>query len=185
VGSVCKQINRIYGNEDEDMKETFWSNVTVSMDLAELCLQDHQKLGRTQKEIRKMVDEIRKLAAKLGNEAVFKWAIRNDSYFMELFEDEDLFLDVAKKGHLRVLEIAHSNRLEWYSREMLEDAAARYDVQLWYFIFNKKPDEFDLSFTKLCVTEGFIEALEWWKNAEMFALFAEAAYSGQAMENAG
>jgi hypothetical protein len=45
VGSICKQINRIYGNEDEDMKETFWSNVTVSMDLAELCLQDHQKLG--------------------------------------------------------------------------------------------------------------------------------------------
>jgi hypothetical protein len=44
VGSVCKQINRIYGNEDEDMKGTFWSNVTVSTDLAELCLQDHQKL---------------------------------------------------------------------------------------------------------------------------------------------
>jgi hypothetical protein len=54
-----------------------------------------------------MVDEIRKLAAKLGNEEVFKWAILNDFYFMELFED-DLFLDVAKKGHLRVLEIAHS-----------------------------------------------------------------------------
>ena len=47
------------------------------------------------------------------------------------------------------------------------------------FILDKKPDEFDLSFTKLCVREGFIEALEWWKNAELFALFAEAAYSGQ------
>jgi hypothetical protein len=47
VGSICKQINRIYGNEDEDMKLTFWSNVAVSMDLAELCLKDHQKLGRT------------------------------------------------------------------------------------------------------------------------------------------
>jgi hypothetical protein len=64
------------------------------------------------------------LAAKLGNEEVFKWAIQNDFYFIELFEDNDLVLDVAKKGHLRVLEIAHSNRLEWYSREMLEDAAA-------------------------------------------------------------
>jgi ribosomal protein S18 acetylase RimI-like enzyme len=56
-----------------------------------------------------MVDEIRKLAAKFGNEEVFKWAIWNDFYFMELFEDDDLFLDVTKKGHLRVLEIAHSN----------------------------------------------------------------------------
>jgi hypothetical protein len=44
VGSICKQINRIYGNEDKDMKETFWSNVTVSRDLAKLCLKDHQKL---------------------------------------------------------------------------------------------------------------------------------------------
>jgi hypothetical protein len=93
----------------------------MSEDLAELCLQDHQKLGQTQDEIREMVDEIRKLAAKLGNEEVFKWAIQNDFYFMELFEDDDLFLDVTKKGHLRVLEIAHSNRLQWYSREVLED----------------------------------------------------------------
>jgi hypothetical protein len=68
VGSICKQINRIYGNEDEDMKETFWSNVAVSKDLAELCLQDHQKLQQTQDEIQEMVDEIGKLAAKLGNE---------------------------------------------------------------------------------------------------------------------
>ncbi len=37
---------------------------------------------------------------------MLKWAIQNDFYFMELFEDNDLFLDVAKKGHLRVLEIA-------------------------------------------------------------------------------
>jgi hypothetical protein len=179
VGSVCKQINRIYGNEDEDMKETFWSNVTVSTDLAELCLQDHRKLGRTQMEIRNMVDEIGKLAAKLGNEEVFKWAIRNDFYFMELFEDENLFLDVAKKGHLRVLEIAHSNRLEWYSREMLEEAAARFDVQLLYFIFDKKPDEFNLSFTKLCVSKGYLYTLNWWKKKEVLELFCNAAYNGQ------
>jgi hypothetical protein len=75
-----------------------------------------------------MVDDIGKLEAKLGNEEVLKWAFQNDFYFMELFEDDDLFLDVTKKGHLRVLEIAHSNMLEWYSREMLEDAAARYDL---------------------------------------------------------
>jgi hypothetical protein len=38
VGSICKQINRIYGNEDEEMKVTFWSYVAISKDLAELCL---------------------------------------------------------------------------------------------------------------------------------------------------
>jgi hypothetical protein len=45
VGSICKQINKIYANEDEDMKVTFWSNVAVSRNLAELCFKDHQKLG--------------------------------------------------------------------------------------------------------------------------------------------
>jgi hypothetical protein len=60
------------------MKETFWSNVAVSTDLAELCLQDHQKLGQTQDEIWEMVNDFGKLAAKLGNEEVFKWAILND-----------------------------------------------------------------------------------------------------------
>jgi hypothetical protein len=45
VGSVCKQISKIYANEDEDMKLTFWSNVAVSRNLVELCLKDHQKLG--------------------------------------------------------------------------------------------------------------------------------------------
>jgi hypothetical protein len=52
VGSVCKQINKIYANEDENMKETFWSNVAVSMDLAELCLQDYQKLGKKISELK-------------------------------------------------------------------------------------------------------------------------------------
>jgi hypothetical protein len=51
VAFVNKQINKIYANEDEDMKLTFWSNVTVSKDLAELCLQDHQKLGQRRDEI--------------------------------------------------------------------------------------------------------------------------------------
>jgi hypothetical protein len=45
VGSICKQINKIYANEDEDMKVTFWSNVAVSRNLVELCFKDHQKLG--------------------------------------------------------------------------------------------------------------------------------------------
>jgi hypothetical protein len=45
VGSVCKQINKIYANVDENMKVTFLSNVAVSRNLVELCLKDHQKLG--------------------------------------------------------------------------------------------------------------------------------------------
>jgi hypothetical protein len=44
VASVNK-FNKIYANEDKDMKVTFWSNVAVSRNLAELCLKDHQKLG--------------------------------------------------------------------------------------------------------------------------------------------
>jgi hypothetical protein len=46
VGSICKQINKIYTNEDEDMKVTFWSNVAVNRNLAELCFKDHKKLGQ-------------------------------------------------------------------------------------------------------------------------------------------
>jgi hypothetical protein len=45
VGSVCKQIDKIYANEDKDMKVTFWSNVAVSRNLVELCFKVHQKLG--------------------------------------------------------------------------------------------------------------------------------------------
>jgi hypothetical protein len=75
VGSICKQINKIYANDDNDsVKETFWSNVAVSKDLAELCLQDHQKLGCPKYQIQSMVDEIGKVAAKSGNVKVFKWA---------------------------------------------------------------------------------------------------------------
>jgi hypothetical protein len=121
------------------------------------------------------VHRIGKLLAKSGNEEIFKWAIRNDFYFMELFEDNDLFLDFAKKGHLRVLEIASSNRLQWNSRKMLEDAAARFDVELLYFSFNQKPNEFNLSFTRMCISKGNFYALNWWKEMELLELFCDAA----------
>jgi hypothetical protein len=45
-GSVCERISKIYANEDEDMKLTFWSNLAVSTDLAELCLQGYQELAQ-------------------------------------------------------------------------------------------------------------------------------------------
>ena len=31
----------------------------------------------------------------------------------------------------------------------------------------------------MCVREGFIEVMEWWKQTELIELFIEAAYSGQ------
>jgi hypothetical protein len=129
-----------------------------------------------------MVHRIGKLSTKFRNGEVFNWAIHNDFYFMELFEDfedKDLFLDVAKKGHLRVLEIASSKRLQWYSREMLEDAAASFDVELLNFILKRKPKEFNLSFTRMCISNGFIEVLEWWKQMEFVELFTKALYSEQ------
>jgi hypothetical protein len=180
VGSVCKRINKIYAyNNNDSMKETFWSNVAVTKDLAELCLDDHQELGHTQDEIWELVHRIGKLSAKSENEEVFKWAIRNDFYFIELFEGNDLFLDITKKGQLRVLEIASSIRLQWYSRQMLEDAAARFNVELLYFIFNQKPNEFNLSFTTMCISKGYFYALNWWKETELLELFCNAAYNGQ------
>jgi hypothetical protein len=45
VGSICKQINKIYANDDKDMKVTLSNNVAVSRNLVEL-LKDHQKLGQ-------------------------------------------------------------------------------------------------------------------------------------------
>jgi hypothetical protein len=78
-----------------------------------------------------------------------------------------------------VLETAHSNRLQWYSREMLEDTAARFDVELLYFIFNKKPNEFNLSFTRMSVSKGYFYVQNWWKEMELLELFCDAAYNGQ------
>ncbi len=62
-----------------------------------------------------------------------------------------------------MLELAHSNNLCWYSRKMLEDAVARTNLELLDFILNKKPNEFNLSFTRMCIAKGYIEVLEWWK----------------------
>jgi hypothetical protein len=69
--------------------------------------------------------------------------------------------------------------LQWYSREMLEDAAARFDVELLYFILKRKPKEFILSLTRMCISNGYIEVLEWWKQMELAELFTKALYSEQ------
>jgi hypothetical protein len=114
VGSICKQINKIYADEDEDMKVTFWSNVAVSRNLAELCFKDHQKLGRRIYEIQSMVAKISEVAAKSGNVKVFKWALWNE-YFNDENWDDDIFVDVAENGHMKILELADKKEgLDWY-----------------------------------------------------------------------
>jgi hypothetical protein len=62
---------------------------------------------------------------------------------------------------------------------MLEDAVARTDLELLDFLLNKKPNEFNLNFARMCVANGYIEVLEWWKQMELVELFCDAAYSGQ------
>jgi hypothetical protein len=61
----------------------------------------------------------------------------------------------------------------------LVGAVARTDLELMDIILNKKPTKFNMSLTRICVREGFIEVLEWWKQTELIELFIEAAYSGQ------
>jgi hypothetical protein len=179
VGSICKQINKIYANEDKDMEVTFWSNVAVSRNLAELCLKDHQKLGQRIYEIRSMVAKIGEVAAKSRNVKVFKWALWNEC-FHEEYWDGDVFIDIAENGHVKILELADKKEgLDWYSRAILVDAASRNDWELLDFLFQKKPTQFDLSFTKMCVREGFIKVMDCWREAELIELIKEAAYDGQ------
>jgi hypothetical protein len=61
----------------------------------------------------------------------------------------------------------------------LEDPVARTDLELLDFIFNKKPNEFNFSFTRMCIAEGHIEVLEWWKQMELVVHFCNASYNGQ------
>jgi hypothetical protein len=66
-----------------------------------------------------------------------------------------------------VLELADRKELDWYHRRMLEDAVARTDLELLDFLLNKKPNEFNLNFARMCVANGYIEVLEWWKQMEL------------------
>jgi hypothetical protein len=51
---------------------------------------------------------------------------------------------------------------------------ARFDVELLYFIFNKKPDELKLSFTRMCISKGYFYVLNWWKEMELLELFCKS-----------
>jgi hypothetical protein len=54
---------------------------------------------------------------------------------------------------------------------MLDDAAARTNLDVLSFLLKKKPHNFILRFTTMCVTNGYIEVLEWWKAAELVEQF--------------
>jgi uncharacterized protein YuzE/virulence-associated protein VapD len=126
-----------------------------------------------------MVAKISEVAAKSGNVKVFKWALWNE-YFHEEYWDDDVFVDIAENGHIKILELADKKEgLDCYSRDILVDAADRNDWELLDFLLKKIPNEFNLSFTKMCVREGFIEVVDWWKEVELIELIKEAAYSGQ------
>jgi hypothetical protein len=126
-----------------------------------------------------MVASIGEVAAKAGNVNVFKWALSNE-YFHSDYWDDNIFIDVAENGHMKILELADSKEnLDWYSRDILVDAAARNDWELLNFLLEKKPNIFNLSFTRMCVREGYVEVVNWWKSVELIELTKEAAYSGQ------
>jgi hypothetical protein len=179
VGSICKQINIIYANEHKDNKKTIWKHVAVSEDLARLCMRDHKNLGRRRNEIQKMVNAIGLVAATWGNVQLFKWALWNDFYIEELWRQYEVFDQVAKNGHMKILEWADMKDMPWYGRGMLDDAAARTDLDVLFFLLTKKPHEFNLRFTTMCVTNGYTEVLEWWKEMELVEFFGVAVQSPQ------
>jgi hypothetical protein len=115
----------------------------------------------------------------LGNEKVFKWALRNDFYIDETGEQYGVFVEAAQNGHVQIFKFADKKELYWYNREILVGAAARTDLELLELIFNKKPTEFNLGFTRMCACKGYIEVMEWWKETELIDLFIGAANCGQ------
>jgi hypothetical protein len=103
-----------------------------------------------------MVAKISKVAAKWGNVKVFKWALWNE-YFHENYWNDDIFIDVTENGFIKILKLADRKEvLDWYSRDILVDAVARTNWELLDFLLNKKPSQFDLRFMRMCVREGFI-----------------------------
>jgi hypothetical protein len=75
------------------------------------------------------------------------------------------------------LELVDSKELlDWYSRAILVDAMARNDWELLDFLLEEKLNQFDLRFSRMCVREGFIKVMDWWKLAELIELIKEAAY---------
>ena len=89
------------------------------------------------------------------------------------------WIKAPENGHIKILELADRKELYWYHREILVGAAARSNLDVLLFLLKKKPNEFNLSFTRMCASKGYIEVMEWWKEMELIELFIVAAYSGQ------
>jgi hypothetical protein len=118
-----------------------------------------------------MVANIGEVAAKAGNVKVFKWALRNEYFHKDYWEKNDIFIDVVENGHMKkILELADSQEdLDWYSRDILVDAVARNDWELLNFLLEKKPNIFNLSFTRMCVREGYVEVVDWWNHRNLLS----------------
>jgi hypothetical protein len=93
----------------------------------------------------------------------------------------EVFHQVAKNGHIEILEWADMKDMPWYSQGMLDDAVARTDLDVLFFLLKKEPHEFNLRFTTMCVTNGYTKVLEWWKEMELVELFGIAVQSPQWM----
>jgi hypothetical protein len=50
-----------------------------------------------------------------------------------------------------------------------------------FFFSQKKTHKFNLRFTTMCVTNGYTEVLEWWKEMELVQLFGITVQSPQRM----
>jgi hypothetical protein len=84
---------------------------------------------------------------------------------------EEIFQDVTENGHIKILELADTRKmLDWYSRAILVHAVARNDWELLDFLLDKKPSQFDLRFTRMCIREGFIKVMDWCKSVELIQL---------------
>jgi hypothetical protein len=110
---------------------------------------------------------------------VFKWALWNNFYIEELWRQYEVFHQVAQNGHIEILEWADMKDMPWYRQGMLDDAAARTDLDVLFFLLKKKPHEFNLRFTTMCVTNGYTKVLEWWKETELVKLFGVTVQSPQ------
>jgi hypothetical protein len=80
---------------------------------------------------------------------------------------------------LEVLEWADIKEMHWSCPNRLDDAAARTNMDVLFFLLKKKPHEFNLRFTTMFVTNGYTEVLEWWKAAELLEHFVIAVQSQQ------
>jgi hypothetical protein len=80
----------------------------------------------------------------------------NNWYIDSLCSQYDIFLQVAENGHIKVLKWADIKDLDWYHPKMLFDAVARTNLDVLYFLLEKKPHKFNLNFA-VTLSTGVVE----------------------------